>query len=317
MSSEMPSGLRLAMERWLQEHAQGSTRAAANTLSQHYAAGHSSQAVDLGAYVAARMPATFAAIAACLSHVGKLTPQFAPSTFLDMGAGPGTASHAAAAAWPSLSRFTMVDQDQRFAALAKALADGNLPGVDVLVQPMAGATQSAELVIAAYVLAELPLDQIAQTTGKLWQATRNLMVVVEPGTPEGYARIIAVRNATLQLGAHLVGPCTHDLPCPMARGDWCHYKIRLARSRAHMHAKQATVPFEDEAYSWIAFSRHPVVRPEARIVRPVLKTKPGLTLSLCSNAGLTETTIAARNKPAYKAARHLHWGDGFGVRPKI
>ncbi len=316
MSSELPAGLRHAMEQWLEAHAHGSTRAAANILSHHYAAGHSSQAVDLGAYVAARMPATFAALAASLDQICQMLPQFAPRTLLDMGAGPGTASHAAAMAWPSLARFTMVEQDQRFAALAKSLAEGNLADIEVLVQPMAKTAARADVVIAAYLLAEQPLHQISQSTATLWQATENLLVVVEPGTPDGFARIIAVRNAALQLGAYLVGPCTHDLSCPMARGDWCHFKTRLARSRAHMHAKQATVPFEDEAYSWIAFSRHPVLRPEARIVRPIVKTKPGLTLLLCSNAGLTETTIAARNKPAYKAARHLQWGDGFGVPPK-
>ena len=313
MSPELPVALRAEMEIWLAEGQRGPHHQDSARLTKIYAAGQNSHSVDLSAYVAARMPATFAAISKALVETARLMPHFAPKTLLDIGAGPGTASHAATAQWPSLSEIEMVETDKRFADLATRLGLGLLPPFKIALQPMEHSSAKADLVIAAYVLAEQPQAKVAQTTSRLWQSTQGVLVVVEPGTPEGFARIRAVRQAGLALGAHLVGPCTHDLPCPMAGTDWCHFKVRLARSRAHMRAKKATVPFEDEPYSWVAFSRQPVERQQSRIVRPVVKAKHGLILSLCSSAGLTETTIAARDKPAYKAARHLQWGESISL----
>ena len=53
------------------------------------------------------------------------------------------------------------------------------------------------------------------------------------------------------------------------QADWCHFSERLQRSRDHMIAKGARVPFEDERYAYVAVSRVPVVHPaSARIIKP-------------------------------------------------
>ena len=41
----------------------------------------------------------------------------------------------------------------------------------------------------------------------------------------------------------------------MAGDDWCHFSQRLARSRDHMLLKDASVPFEDERYSYVVATR--------------------------------------------------------------
>src|SRR4051812_20463350 len=72
--------------------------------SQAYRTGGTSvtiaHAMDALAYALARAPATYAAARAVLGRVKEAAPGFAPASHLDVGAGPGTASWAAAELWP-------------------------------------------------------------------------------------------------------------------------------------------------------------------------------------------------------------------------
>lgn len=57
--------------------------------------------LEVGAYLAARMPFTFSAIRRVLMEAAAALPaDWAPAKVLDYGAGPGTAGLAAAATWP-------------------------------------------------------------------------------------------------------------------------------------------------------------------------------------------------------------------------
>ena len=79
--------------------------------------------------------------------------------------------------------------------------------------------------------------------------------------------------------------------------DWCHFIQRLPRSRDHLIAKSAQVPFEDEPYAYAAVSRLPPPRhAEARIVGPVAETKAGLAFQLCDELGLHTQFVARRDK---------------------
>ena len=133
-------------------------------------------------------------------------------------------------------------------------------------------------------------------------------MLVEPGTPDGFARICAARAALIKAGAHVAAPCTHDSDCPLAGDDWCHFSQRLPRSRDHMLLKDATVPFEDERYSYVAVMRESVAK-GARILAPPLETKPGLTFKLCDETGLHARFVAARDKDEYRRVRRLGWGN--------
>ncbi len=95
----------------------------------------------------------------------------------------------------------------------------------------------------------------------------------------------------------------------MAVGDWCHFKTRVQRSREHMHAKGGTVPFEDEAFSYLILAREPVALSGARIISPPIHTKPGTTFRLCDATGLHDEMIASRDKATYKRAKKKSWGD--------
>ncbi|MBG1231870.1 small ribosomal subunit Rsm22 family protein [Aestuariivirga litoralis] len=317
MSFEFPSDLRSAVETLTQALSSGpvAVRENAASLSASYVQGRSSSNVDVAAYLVARMPATYAAISSVFNYVAELMPDYAPRSILDIGAGPGTASLSATRFWPSLTDLELLERDPRFAATATELTAALNLQAKITQTNLQNNSSKAQMVVAAYVMAELPENDAAAAALGLWEAAQDVLVIVEPGTPQGFARIRHVRAALLKAGAHIIGPCTHVNPCPMESGDWCHFKTRLARSRAHMQAKSAVVPFEDESFSWIAVSRHPVNTPRARIIAPPLATKFSVSLPLCSAAGLTTETFASRDKATYKQARKLNWGDALDFEP--
>jgi ribosomal protein RSM22 (predicted rRNA methylase) len=307
----MQDELKAAVAGWLVRNPHVNRREASARLSAAYKAGQSSGVVDLGAYLTVRMPATFAAVARVLRQVAGIAHGFAPASLLDMGAGPGTAAFAAAEIWPSLARFDLIEDNHRFATLAQALCAEVLPAARISKGRMQDVNGSAELVVAAYVFAELGLPEIPNAALKLWQNTSGVLVVIEPGTPQGFARVKAARDIFVKAEAHVLGPCTHAGACPMAKGDWCHFKTRLSRSREHLHSKGASVPFEDEAFSWIAVSRVKYELPRARIVGPPEVSKVGVALKTCDAAGINQLMIASRDKPAYKKAKKLAWGEAI------
>lgn len=278
-------------------------------LSAGYRAGQTSLAIasqmDALAYAVARAPATYAAARAVFGRVMEVMPDFAPASLLDVGAGPGTASWAAAEMWPRLA-VTMLDHNAPLRDLAaRLMGEARIIGGD-----LGGEKPKADLVAANYVLAEFPERAAAGTARDLWNVAGQMLVLVEPGTPQGFARIRAARAALIEAGAHVAAPCTHDAACPMSGNDWCHFSQRLSRSRAHMIAKHASVPFEDERYAYVAATRAAVAK-GARIVKPPVEAKPGITLPLCDTNGLHGEFIARRDKDAFRRARKLEWGDLF------
>jgi len=117
----LPEALQGAVAAWLAGQG-GSRREGTASLSATYRAGGSSASIDLGAYLVARLPATFAAVARVLGELAARRPAFSPTSLLDAGSGPGTASWAAAAQWPGLEAVTFLDSSPHFLDLAAALS---------------------------------------------------------------------------------------------------------------------------------------------------------------------------------------------------
>ena len=282
----------------------------AQTLSAAYRQGRTSSGIagelDVAAYVAARMPATYAACAAVFARVAEAMPDFTPQSLLDVGAGPGTAAFAAQEAWPSLSAITLLEHNAAFRGVAATL----LPSAQIIAGDLGADKPKSDLLVASYVLAELPEASAGAMARHLWDSAERALVLVEPGTPAGFARIRQARAALIEAGAHVAAPCTHDNDCPMVGDDWCHFSQRLPRSRDHMQAKGANVPFEDERYSYVVVTREKAAK-GARILAPPLETKPGLTFKLCDETGLRAHFVATRDKEEYRRVRKRGWGDLF------
>src|SRR5204862_6971891 len=118
----------------------------------------------------------------------------------------------------------------------------------------------------AFVLGELAAP--SETVERAWTATAGAVVVVEPGTPAGYERVLDARDRLIAAGARVVAPCPHDRACPLAgTTDWCHFAVRVARSSAHRRAKEARLGHEDEKFSYVVAARGDARRAAARILR--------------------------------------------------
>ena len=175
--------------------------------------------------------------------------------------------------------------------------------------------EPADLVVASYMIGEIG-DAGQKTLAELlWTKTRDTLLVVEPGTPAGYARIIALRAQLVEAGANVAAPCPHDRRCPLAAPDWCHFAKRLPRSRAHKQLKSAELPYEDEKFIFVALTRAAVRRPFARVLAQPVVTKVAVTAKLCEVDGLTNAIAPRREKAAYARFQKIRLGRrGFCKR---
>lgn len=314
----LPVELKAALDAKLHglSRSDAATRSAA--ISQTYRSGGGSAAIrseaDALAYALARMPATYAALTACLNALRQVRPDFTPKTLLDIGAGPGTATWAAAEAFVSLDRFTSIDANVALRALARELFSRNsrLSAVRYVqgeAEAALASVEPADLVVASYLVGEVDEAGRRVLADLMWAKTLETLLVVEPGTPAGYARIIALRAQLIASGAHVMAPCPHDNACPLISPDWCHFAQRLPRSRAHMAAKSADVPFEDEKFSYVVLGRATVNRPRARVLAPPDVSKVAVTAKLCTPGGLVVASVPRRAKADYARARRWRWGD--------
>ncbi|CAN1177992.1 Methyltransferase-like protein 17, mitochondrial [Linum perenne] len=247
------------------------------------------------AYVASRMPAVFSACYRVLGEVGKRLPDFTPSKVLDFGAGTGSAFWAMKEVWPkSIKKVNLVEPSQSMQRAGRSLIQGmkDLPlihgydSIQALSKNLNKSEREHDLVIASYVLGEIPSmkDRIT-IVRQLWDLTQDVLVLIEPGTPQGSSIISQMRSHILWMekrklrklqkkkgeacqdlvpvdsGVFIVAPCSHDGQCPLEKsGKYCHFVQRLQRTtsqRAYKSTKGGGPlrGFEDEKFSFVAFRR--------------------------------------------------------------
>lgn len=271
------------------------------------------------AYAVARMPATFVAVREALSRAAdhRLGPE--PVTHLDIGGGTGAAAWAAAAVWPMITT-TVLDQStgalEIGRRLASAASDPSLRSVRWRQQVIDRTMRlpSADLVTVAYVLGELPTPLQEILINKLAAAGRTL-VMIEPGTPAGFHRMLAARRILINSGCRIVAPCPHQDDCPMSRlDDWCHFAARARRSSVHQKIKSGTQNYEDEKFCYLVATDSPGAGATDRVIRRPRYRKGQVALSLCDSAGeVLESVVTKRNGVAYRQAREARWGDAWDL----
>lgn len=333
MSVELPPALAEAVDTLLADASPRDLARASADLTARYrekrprGAPVARSQADLLAYVAVRLPATYAAVSAALDAVHEQRPGWQPRSALDLGAGPGTALWSAAAHWATLEQAVAVEAEPRMLALGRQLAQAAThPAVRTASWTQADVTGVSagqladlggpfELVVLAYVLGELPPARLAEAVARAAEATApgGLMLIVEPGTPEGYTRTIEARTRLLSLseesGRHVTAPCPHDAPCPIPENDWCHFSVRLSRTAGHRMAKGGALGYEDEKFAYVAVTNGPTAQAPARIIRHP-QTRPRLIqLELCTPGGLVSRTVTKSDREGFRAARKAAWGD--------
>ncbi|CAN0908883.1 Methyltransferase-like protein 17, mitochondrial [Linum grandiflorum] len=215
------------------------------------------------AYVASRMPAVYSACYRVLSEVGRRLPDFTPSRVLDFGAGTGSAFWAMKEVWPkSIKKVNLVEPSQSMQRAGRSLIQGmkDLPlihgydSIQDLSKNLKKSEREHDLVIASYVLGEIPSmkDRIT-TVRQLWDLTDDVLVLVEPGTPQGFSIISQMRSHILWMEKRKLRKSLKK------NGEACQDLVPV-KSGAFVVAPSSKGGgplrgFEDEKFSFVVFRR--------------------------------------------------------------
>ena len=198
-------------------------------------------------------------------HWCEIRPDFAPKSLLDIGAGPGTASWAAAETFSSLQDFTLLDANEacansRSTLSARAFACANIPYERGEARNSLIRAEAADFVIASYMIGEIGEAEQNALAALMWEKTRERCWWSSRHAERLRADHRAARTVDRSRRPR-AAPCPHDGKCPLVAPDWCHFTQRFRRSRAHKQVKGAELPFEDEKFAYVALTRTPLRAP--------------------------------------------------------
>ncbi len=312
---EFPSELRFAIEQLAAGQDIRSMTSSAEGISKRYrtesGAGRSlcNTTQDTLAYAAVRMPATFGAVSKALELTmecfsGEIT------SILDVGAGTGAASHAAQLI-TDCDNITCLEREDSMISLGKQLMQSRGLEAQWIKKDISccDISERAELVVSSYCLNELTAAARKSAVAKLWNSAEKLLLLVEPGTPEGFAQLGEARKLLLAEGGCIAAPCPHNGECMLPQDDWCHFTARISRTRLHKQLKGGDAPYEDEKFCFLAVSRSEC-ESRSRILRHPRIESGKITLHICSPQGITDK-IVTKKSPLFKAARKSDSGDSF------
>ena len=261
-------------------------------------------------YAISRMPATYAAVSSVLEQILDSYHESLTS-IIDVGAGTG------AAVWAINDRtksndIKCLEREESMISIGKKLMkntdlnDVKWDKFDILKDDI---KENGDVVISSYMINELPKEERENAVKKMWNATNKLLVIIEPGTPAGFANILEIRNNILNLGGNIVAPCCCIGKCPIAKDDWCAIYTRIARSSIHRQTKNGTLGYEDEKFSYIAFSKVPVDNKGERILRHPQINSGYVKVKVCTSNGIEEKTYSKKDKEIYKKVRKMNAGQ--------
>jgi ribosomal protein RSM22 (predicted rRNA methylase) len=222
-----------------------------------------------------------------------------PRRVLDLGAGTGAASRVIRARWPE-AEVVAVDR----------VAGPGIVRADVTrgVRP-AGVDGTFDLVVAAHLLNELPLDLEGRTRLVLgWcrelLAAEGAAVLVEPALRETSRALLGVRDRLLAAGLFVEAPCLWQGPCPalVRERDFCHASAgALVHGRSRVDFSYLVVRKQGSA---------PADRAVFRVVSDTMKDKGRLRLFACGPAGRLLITRLDRDRgPSNDAIDEVERGD--------
>ena len=262
----LPLENKLQLESLLDGYSLKELKNVASSIMEQYQ-NNSNKGVDLinssiasKVYAVYRLPATYSAFGEALKHTLELYKENIDSV-IDVGAGSGSASIAVSHLLPNIKNYILLERNKYMMEIGKTLHNFDYINYDLSKDNL---DIKADLVISNYVLNELDRNSRINAINKMWNMTNKMMLIVEPGTPEGFSLIREIRDYLISIGAHVIAPCTHMGVC---LNTWCHFSTRVSRSKLHKDLKGGDAPYEDEKYCYIAFSKSVITPCENRILR--------------------------------------------------
>ena len=269
---------------------------------------------EVYAYLSTRMCATTSIIFDVLSCINKVV-DFDINTVLDIGSGTGAALWAMDNLFPSL-RVTALELQNCMIKYSKILSeslslDVNYIEGNILSKTTCDKLPLCDLVIESFVLNELSDSDRLKAVDTMCDKTKDYVVLIEPGTPKSYERMMDIRDHILSKGFSLILPCQHSMPCPL-NNDYCNFSVRVERSGIERQVKGGTLSYEDEKYFYLVFRKNSVVSNSVKsvVIRHPVYRKNCIDIKLCDNAGgIVTKTITKSDKINYKYVKKLSHGD--------
>lgn len=259
-------------------------------------------AEQVKAYAVCRMPATYAAARFVFSDLMRVCSGQKIGSFLDIGAGTGAGLWAAITVFGDLNWLSVYEPQREMQKLGEKLSTFLPVKVNWLQKPN---FPNADVVFAGYVLNEVQnQDTFVQS---LWNATKQFLILVEAGTPTGFSYLLKAKQLLTGQGGFVVAPCSGNFACPCA--DWCHFAVRVNRSKMHKFLKGGTAPYEDEKFSYLIVAKEEIKLDYHRIIRHPQISAGKITLKLCGKEGISKRTITKKDKSDFKTARKSNTGD--------
>ena len=261
------------------------------------------------------MPATFCAVTTALKHTLNIAKSCEIESVLDIGAGTG------AAAWAineiiKPKEIICLEREEAMRNIGQALMKYNeeMKKVEWINADITNSQiiKGADLIVSSYMINELKQEQRKNIIQKLLNLEESkIILIIEPGTPEGFKNIKEIQKIALENGAYILAPCTSQEICKLPENDWCHTTIRVERNKTHKLLKSGDAPYEDEKFSYIAISKENLTTAASRILRhPIIETGK-ITLKLCNKGNIEEKIITKKDKEQFKLAKKKKCGDAI------
>ncbi len=151
------------------------------------------------------------------------------STFIDLGAGPGTFSLAFAAWAQNLnSEIYQVETSKLMREQGRKLWDGLFQSKK-LVQLEQVREIPKSFVLFGHSANEMKTKKVLDYLQKI---NPDHILFIEPGTKEFFQEMLSIREELIKRNFHQLYPCPHESECPLRNqtDDWCHQYIHVQHS---------------------------------------------------------------------------------------
>ena len=321
---QIPSLLECAIEKETEKYNIRELKEAALNLSKRYMekkrTGETFLRTELDtiSYSVIRMPATYSAIRTCLEKIKELK-DWKIESLLDIGSGTGAAEWAVNDVF-GINDITCLEREQDMRELSKKyfsysddFKNVEFIEADILNEKI---KISKDLCVLSYMINELSKENRLNVIDKVVSCTNKVLLIVEPGTPEGFENVKMIRNHLYQKGYEIIAPCTgFNGRCDIKDDDWCASSVRVQRTRIHKYLKDAEIGFEDEKFSYIAINVSKenlhVDNKLRRILRHPKIQNGRIEVKTCKQGEITEEVITKKNKEEFKSLKKKKIGDIF------
>lgn len=264
------------------------------------------------AYAITRMPATYGAVS---KSIEKLIEIYTPNitTVADIGAGTGSVGIAVNELL-DVKEIECFEREENMIDIGKLILSNYSEGSSKIKWTKLDITQDQinneyDMVISAYMINELNEKDINNVIEKMWNISKDIILIVEPGTVQGYKNIMKVKDKLVEMGGNIIAPCISK-KCNLQQNDWCNFYSRVQRTKIHKKLKSGDLPYEDEKFIYIAISKkEKIINNKSRIIRHPLLYNGYIKLKICTDKGIEELIISKKEKERFQHAKKLNHGD--------